>query len=1244
MPINNALQSFWVNTGAFPWLSLEKSNEIREQSKLMSSNPYNQKLIQDDLHRQELNKKTHQDFMDQRQAGRMQLEQQVQTTKSSSKKNRTNSVKKMWALADMYRQYWYEHGKNWDSMWDEELVSRFNTKNPQVKQYADAFLTWGDESEYRLAQELGINGESSTWLDEKAKKDLKDNLWDEVRGSIKTKVNVPINSVKKWGQRTLNELWSNLYKEILKDAVWDSVLDDLWIDIDKSMDKIYEKTIDPMVSENVVEYQNKVNENYRALEEKNMNQNVQRYYDNQWYTKLLKSWDLRWFLYKTVWDAAQNWEMPAVVAVSVLQPEVWFALMATDTYARENQEAFEAMMDNWATYDQAERWAVVVWLVNSAVEVWLEKLIWWVETWASKAIRDAFMKNVQEEAVKKWLGRLLTEWALQQLKASWEEWLEEIVQTIVQNAAIKTVNQNQDLFEWVGQAFEWGFYNPMNLLVWGWNLAANRTAIRDSIRGRWYNTTTDTNTSTNTNTNNQNQGILDRITDWGAEKITGTVSAQDKLYKAQEPRMNTLTSKKDLERRRWNSDRANQLIVENGYTPTNTAERLEAHKATLDKIWNQVKSKINEWKWVTVDQTSIINALENYINEKKNLNVAAIEWDIAALEKELESLKQSQEQWTADLPVLENKKQVYNDIANWKEHEASKVYNDWIKLITSEIWKIEDNLLSQIPWEFSNLKKDVGALIDSYEDVFKADMKNQRSKWMWITEAYSRIEWVWDIIEGAMWIFKWEWSKVLKWAGKVLLWKSLAKARDVDFLIEQWFKELANNIDSKSVDKTSTNDYTTTNASSNTSSVNLSLNGEETAWTESSSSWATPQGWDQVWPTTAFSQERRSGKTPTRWSNFDISNVKQEYSDNFDKIMEWKLDIWEIWRVEGKVAFDWKERPAIFSAEIKEKIERDHWIDKANMLWTLEKPDYIIKNMNWDTNRINIIRRIPWTNNFVLLAADRSNWFFVVTNYETHNNTNNRMKNELKRLIKRWELVVDNVWDIGSVLNSESTNMQETEQAGEATKKNPSKEQDKTPTVNNNITRDSEWNTLSKEDQEKFGNSKIVDGEWNLLVVMHGSANQEVHDHYDETKAGSNVHADFKWVYFTDNLDLAEQFAHEQLPWSSAFRTVLWKRGHLYKSYVNITNPLNLNTATPEQLLPFFREDVLTKTRDEEKRLDNLRGHPQFVKFHVDMDKVEKAWYDGIIAAIGKEWEWNEYIVFKGNQAKNIWEIEEQTK
>jgi hypothetical protein len=36
--------------------------------------------------------------------------------------------------------------------------------------------------------------------------------------------------------------------------------------------------------------------------------------------------------------------------------------------------------------------------------------------------------------------------------------------------------------------------------------------------------------------------------------------------------------------------------------------------------------------------------LENYINEKKALNIAAIEPEIAALEKELEFIKKSQEE------------------------------------------------------------------------------------------------------------------------------------------------------------------------------------------------------------------------------------------------------------------------------------------------------------------------------------------------------------------------------------------------------------------------------------------------------------------------------------------------------------------------------------------------------------------------------------------------------------------------
>ena len=283
---------------------------------------------------------------------------------------------------------------------------------------------------------------------------------------------------------------------------------------------------------------------------------------------------------------------------------------------------------------------------------------------------------------------------------------------------------------------------------------------------------------------------LEWLSEWGAEKLTNTVSAQDKLYKAQEPRMNVLSNKKDLTKRRANSDRANQLIVENWYKPTNTAERLDAHQKTLDKLWGQVMEKVNQWEWVFADQSSIINALSDYIDSQKALWIDATSADIKALERELRNMKKQQKEWTLDFPTLEKKKQVFNDIIDWKESEASEVYKKWLRVITSEIGKVEDAMLSEIPWEFQKLKNDVWALLDTYEDVFKADMKNQRKKGKGLVESYSRIEWIWDTIWWLFQLFKWDVSWVTKWLSKVALGKAMAKASDVDFLVKKWFEDL----------------------------------------------------------------------------------------------------------------------------------------------------------------------------------------------------------------------------------------------------------------------------------------------------------------------------------------------------------------------------------------------------------------------------------------------------------------------
>jgi len=155
---NNMLQSFMTNTGAFPWLSLNSTKEIKDRSKNMSGNSFEQMLLQDDMYSKELTKKKHEDFVKERQNWRMQLKERAKDTKDEKQKNTNNSMDRLWVLADIYRQYGYEHGKDRDSIPDDELVSRFNSKNPQAKKYADSFLTWNGDSEYELARKLWIVG------------------------------------------------------------------------------------------------------------------------------------------------------------------------------------------------------------------------------------------------------------------------------------------------------------------------------------------------------------------------------------------------------------------------------------------------------------------------------------------------------------------------------------------------------------------------------------------------------------------------------------------------------------------------------------------------------------------------------------------------------------------------------------------------------------------------------------------------------------------------------------------------------------------------------------------------------------------------------------------------------------------------------------------------------------------------------------------------------------------------------
>lgn len=103
--------------------------------------------------------------------------------------------------------------------------------------------------------------------------------------------------------------------------------------------------------------------------------------------------------------------------------------------------------------------------------------------------------------------------------------------------------------------------------------------------------------------------------------------------------MNVLSNKKNLEKRRSNSDRANVLIVENGYMPTDTSERLQAHDATMKKIWSQIEQKINGGDEIMVDLTQIADKLDAYIEAQRGTKTTLNEADLERLQREADGLR-----------------------------------------------------------------------------------------------------------------------------------------------------------------------------------------------------------------------------------------------------------------------------------------------------------------------------------------------------------------------------------------------------------------------------------------------------------------------------------------------------------------------------------------------------------------------------------------------------------------------------
>jgi len=269
---------------------------------------------------------------------------------------------------------------------------------------------------------------------------------------------------------------------------------------------------------------------------------------------------------------------------------------------------------------------------------------------------------------------------------------------------------------------------------------------------------------------------------------------QQELYKAQSPSLGKLTKRKDYRLSQEVAAEANELIVKEWYIPKDTQSRFDAHSATKQKAWAKVQKKLDDaWVDASVDMKKVANKVEEYIDR----NPAFQDMKPAELKALKAKVKIWREKGNVSINYAENSKQMLNAIVdNYGDAKVSDILKNWYRQANKEIGLLLDESLSKIPWEFTQLKRNYWVLAETFEDVMKANLKNQRKKGMWLISTYSRLEGASDIIWSTVWLI---WGKAnvwqfAQWLWKIAIGKRMQKLVDPDFLVERWFKKLSKNM------------------------------------------------------------------------------------------------------------------------------------------------------------------------------------------------------------------------------------------------------------------------------------------------------------------------------------------------------------------------------------------------------------------------------------------------------------------
>lgn len=151
----------------------------------------------------------------------------------------------------------------------------------------------------------------------------------------------------------------------------------------------------------------------------------------------------------------------------------------------------------------------------------------------------------------------------------------------------------------------------------------------------------------------------------------------------------------------------------------------------------------------------------------------------------------------------------------------------------------------------------------------------------------------------------------------------------------------------------------------------------------------------------------------------ELNSIELQFFPQAYRVLIRESDMEMIANIPPNFSVDEISRPIVLSKDIVIKIEEKHGkINITNLLINAHSWDIAIKNMDHNPNKINLIKLIPNSNNFLLIGAIRNNGYFILTHFETEV----RYGNELKSLLGRGDLVSEDARPGSPVLPIEALN------------------------------------------------------------------------------------------------------------------------------------------------------------------------------------------------------------------------------